>query len=178
MLLGACLVLLGGCDREIAQLGGPNFDPVSFFTGHVRSWGVVEGRSGAPNGTVVTDCQGNVDAQGQLHMTQTLTLQDGKPTQRLWTMWRDGPGTFKATANDMIGTAVGHSDGRVFHWTWDLARSPGNPLMTVAMEQWMYRLPDGNVMIRTTISKLGVILAEVSEQFVPDEKPKLASLPG
>jgi hypothetical protein len=33
----------------------------------------------------------------------------------------------------------------------------------------MYRLADGSVMIRTTISKLGIILAEVTEDFThPD----------
>jgi hypothetical protein len=29
----------------------------------------------------------------------------------------------------------------------------------------MYRMPDGSVMIRSTISKLDIILAEVTEQF-------------
>jgi hypothetical protein len=50
-----------------------------------------------------------------------------------------------------------------------LARSPGNSLMDVTMSQWMYRLPDGSIMIRTTISKFGFIVAEVTEQFThPD----------
>src|SRR5208337_490508 len=69
------------------------------------------------------------------------------------------------TANDMIGTAKGQSDRRTFHWQWVWARSPGNPLMNVTMEQWMYGLRDGSALIRTTVSKLGFIVAEVTEQF-------------
>ena len=86
--------------------------------------------------------------------------------QREWVLWRSGPDRFDATANDMVNTAKGTVDGRTFHWQWVLARSPGNALMNVTMSQWMYQMDDGSVMIRTTISKLGVILAEVSEQFI------------
>jgi len=36
----------------------PAMDPIRFFTGHVRSWGVLEDRSGEPTSTVTTDCLG------------------------------------------------------------------------------------------------------------------------
>ena len=98
-------------------------------------------------------------------MTQRLSYMDGKTQDRAWTMRRAAPDQFQATANDMIGTADGHSDGRVFHWQWVLARSPGNPLLNVTMEQWMYQLSNGTVLIRTTVSKLNVILVEVTEHF-------------
>ena len=80
-------------------------------------------------------------------------------------MWRSGPNRFTATANDMIGSATGEANGRVFHWRWVLARAPGNALMNVAMEQWMYRMEDDSVLIRTSVSKFGFIMAEVTEQF-------------
>ena len=37
--------------------------------------------------------------------------------------------------------------------------------MDVTMNQWMYPMDDGSVMIRTTVSKFGMIVAEVTEQF-------------
>jgi hypothetical protein len=46
----------------------------------------------------------------------------------------------------------------------------------MTMDQWMYRLDDGSVMIRTAISKFGFILAEVSEQF-EQEGPASAPAP-
>jgi hypothetical protein len=98
-------------------------------------------------------------------MVQHLSFQDGTTQQRDWILWRSGADRFDATANDMVGTARGISDGGIFHWRWKLARSPGNALMDVEMSQWMYRLEDGSVMIRTTISKFGVIVAEATEQF-------------
>lgn len=165
--LAACLVT--GCDRTIEMPvstgGGPAFDPVAFFDGHTHSWGVIESRSGTPTERIVTDSHGEMDGVDRLHLVQRLLFQDGTTQQRDWVLWRNGRDRFDATANDMVGTAKGEANGRMFHWAWVLARSPGNPLMNVTMQQWMYRMDDGSVTIRTTVSKFGVIIAEVTEQF-------------
>jgi hypothetical protein len=141
------------------------FDPIAFFDGHTLSHGVVEDRSGAPSEEIATDSQASIDANNRLQMVQHLSFQDGTSQQRSWTVWHTGPHRYAATASDMIGTATGESHGRMFHWQWALARSPGNPLMNVTMEQWMYGLDDGSALIRTTVGKFGFILAEVTEHF-------------
>jgi len=160
---------LAACDKPLPVSHfadtTPTFDAIAFWTGHHRSWGVLENRGGAPTDTVVTDCIGTVQPDGTLHMAQTLTLGDGTTTHRDWHLRRTGPATFTATANDMVGEAHGTAAGRVFHWTWVLALSPGNALKNVTMDQWMYLYPNGTMMNRTTIRKLGVVLAEVAEEF-------------
>ena len=143
----------------------PELDPVRFFTGHVRSWGVLENRSGAPTGTLTTDCQGSLEPDGRLHMVQRLTYGDGTAAMRDWHMHRTAPGRFEATANDMVGTAHGEAAGRAFHLRWVLATKPGDPLRNVRMDQWMYLMNDGAMVNRTTITKLGVVAAEVTEGF-------------
>jgi hypothetical protein len=65
----------------------------------------------------------------------------------------------------MDGTAAGVVAGREFHWSWVLETRPGDPLANILMTQYMYRLDDGGVMIRTIASKLGVRLVEISEVF-------------
>lgn len=165
----AAASLLSACDRTPRPLAvggtGVTFDPVAFFDGHVRSWGVIERRSGAPTGWVATNCEGHADGPDRLRMVQHLSFQGEAAQERTWSLRRTGPHRFEGTANDMLGTATGEADGRIFHWTWVLARSPGSRPFNVTMDQWMYRLDDGSVLIRTTISKLGIILAEVSEAF-------------
>ena len=167
LIVCAAIGFLAGCDRQPQHIGGTGqaFDPITFFTGHTRSWGVIEGRLGAPTQAIETDSQAQVDATGRLQMTQRLSYQDGKTQERTWTMWRTAPDQFQATANDMIGTADGRSDGQMFHWQWVLEHSPGNPLLNVTMKQWMYQLSDGTVLIRTTVSKFNVIVVEVTEHF-------------
>ncbi|MBN8903036.1 MAG: DUF3833 family protein [Rhodospirillales bacterium] len=163
-------VVLTGCSRgltvpEVGQ-GGPDFDPVRFFSGHVRSWGVMEDRGGQPTGIVTTDCEGVADGPDGLLMTQRLVV-DGRPSVRVWRMRRVGAGRFEATANDMVGIATGEASGRAFQWHWTLALSPGNWLENVDMEQWWYLQDDGSMLNRTIIRKVGVVVAEVTEHFVP-----------
>ena len=172
MRLAFCLAVLAlaGCGHKPVGFfahTGPAFDAVAFWTGHHRSWGVIENRGGAPTDTVVTDCVGTPEPGDSLHMVQTLTLGDGTVQHRDWHLRRTGPGAFTATANDMVGEAHGQAAGRVFHWSWVLALSPGNPLKNVVMDQWMYLHDGGAMMNHTTIRKLGVTVAQVSEVFSP-----------
>jgi len=97
-------------------------------------------------------------------MVQRLTMEDGTRQQRDWHMRRVGAHRYEATANDMAETAAGEARGRVFHWRWTLVEA-GNPLLDVTMEQWMYLMANGAMLNRTIVSKLGITLAEVTEQF-------------
>jgi hypothetical protein len=166
----AAILLLAACSDPppVSKFAGtgPEFDPVKFWTGHVHSWGVLENRSGAPTTIVTTDCVGTAEGPDGLHMVQHLDLGDGTTQSRDWHMRRLGGGAFEATANDIEGTARGEAAGRAFHWSWVLETKPGNGLYDVTMDQWMYLMDDGAMVNRTTIRKLGIILAEVTEHFV------------
>ena len=164
----ALILALAGCSDPLPVQGfagtAPALDPVQFFTGHVRSFGVLEDRSGQPTRIVTTDCVGTPETDG-IHMVQTLRIGQDPPQTRDWHMRRTGPGRFAATANDVVGTAEGEAAGRAFHWQWTLALSPGNPLKNVTMDQWWYLLDDGSMLNRTTVRKLGFVAAEVTEHF-------------
>lgn len=164
----AVLVLsaLWGCTSAlpVARFAdtAPTFDPIAFFTGRTVSWGVVENRSGEPTGRVVTEGVGRPDGAGGLQMSQRLTFEDGTVEQREWRLERTAPQRYAATANDMIGTAVGEASGRAFHWRWELDRA-GGP--SVTLEQWMYLMDGGTMVNRTAISKFGIVFATVTEHF-------------
>ncbi len=165
-LLSVCAALAGCAPAlPVAHFASttPNFDPLAFWTGHKTSWGVIENRAGAPTAIITTDCQGTPDGPDSLHMVQTLSQQGGTTTHRDWHLRRLDATHFTATANDMTGEAHGEAAGRVFHWRWIWNR-PG-PLGAVTMDQWMYAEPGGTMVNRTTIRKLGIVVAEVTEQF-------------
>ena len=141
---------------------------MTFWAGRTASWGVIENRDGAPTAIVTTTTDATAEGAEGLHMVQHV-MTGGKDTVRDWHLRRLGNGCFQATANDMVGTARGQSSGRTFHWTWTLAAKPGNGLFNVEMEQWMYLADNGTLMNRTIITKLGMRLAEISEQFMRRE---------
>ena len=66
----------------------------------------------------------------------------------------------------MIGVATGYAWGNTFRWEYTLQLKPGNPLTRVHMKHWMYLTDDTDLVInRVVISKLGVIVAETTENF-------------
>jgi hypothetical protein len=162
LLLSACTAPLK--PSQFSGSGNGAFNPIAFFTGHETSWGVEENRGGQPTGIVTTDCLGTPDGAGGITMVQTLHI-GGKTTTRIWRMRQTGAKTYTATANDMDGTATATVGGRALHWRWILETSPGNPLANVTMNQWFYQMTDGAVMIRTTVTKAGFLLLQISEQF-------------
>jgi hypothetical protein len=164
----ATILALAGCAPAVpvARFAdtSPAFDPVTFFTGRTISWGVIENRGGQPTDIVTTDCVGQADGPDGLRMVQHVTNADGTTT-RIWHMRRVGNHRFEATANDMVGTATGEASGRMFHWRWTLATRPGESWRDVDFEQWMYLLDDGAMVNRSAVTKFGVLLAQVTEQF-------------
>ena len=143
----------------------PPFDPITFWTGHTDSWGVIENLDGAPTSIITTATDGTVEGPDGLHMIQHVT-DNGETTTRDWHIRRLAHNQFQATANDVVGTAHGSPSGRTLHWTWTLAAKPGSSLFNVTMNQWLYLSDNGTLLVRTVVSKLDIRLAEISEQFV------------
>lgn len=142
----------------------PRFEPEKFFEGHVRSWGVIENRAGSPKSRILADIMGKRDGDS-LVITQNFRFEDGTTPQRVWRLRRVDDHRYEASANDVIGPAVGYAYGNAFHWQYTLQLKPGNVLSRVRMEHWMYLLPNGTMLNRVTVRKLGVRLGQTTEVF-------------
>ena len=163
------IAAVGGCaSLAPRQFTGsaPTFDPVVFFTGRTRSWGVFENRAGQPARRFSTVCDGRREADGTLVLDQTFTYEDGKVQQRHWRIRRLDAHRYMATANDVVGTGEGEAYGNAFRWEYTVALSPGNPLGNVRLRQWMYLQVGGQTMVnRASVLKFGVLVAQVTEEF-------------
>jgi hypothetical protein len=149
------------------ERGRPIFQPTQFFTGRTTSSGVMESRGGSPIRRVTTETSGHWDGH-TLHVEQDI-VQGDKPQHRSWLIRKLDAHRYEAAANDIVGTVQGEAYGNVFHWSFTVALSPGNPLTNVQMSQWMYLQPDGRTMVNhSTIRKLGLVVAQVTEEFRHD----------
>ncbi|MGI8819815.1 MAG: DUF3833 family protein [Chthoniobacterales bacterium] len=165
--LSLSLFLAGCASRPPSDFaaGEPKFDPVAYFTGHTISSGVLETRRGDPQERVTTETTGRRKGD-LLLLEQDLRFADRPKQHRSWRIRKLDEHRYEATANDMVGVARGEAYGNVFHWSFTLALSPGNPLANVQMSQWMYLQSDRRTMVNhTTIRKLGFVAAQVTEQF-------------
>lgn len=145
--------------------GKPALDPLQFFTGNTSSTGVRENRAGDPVERVTTQTHAKFVGE-TLRMEQDLQFGSGKTSHRSWQLRRLDEHHFEGTANDVPGVIHGEAYGDVFHWEFPLELSPGNPLTRIRMSQWMYLQPDGRTLVNhTTISKAGLVVGQVTEQF-------------
>ena len=171
LILAASTLILCGCASQplaIFKDGHPVFKPEKFFTGHTHSWGIFESRSGEPTKIISTETIGHWDGSN-LHFEQDLVLEPAKKQHRSWLIHRVDERHYTATGTGIVGTARGEASGNAFHLEFTLDALPGNPLGHLHMSQWMYLKADGVTMVnRDTLTKAGVILTEITEQFHKD----------
>lgn len=153
---------------ELVKEGRPLFKPEVYFAGRTHSWGVFESRSGEPTKILYTKTTGRWDGE-ILHFEQDLIFPKGKNSHRSWLIRRVDDTHYTATGTGIIGTAHGVASGNAFHLDFTIDAIPGNPLAHLHMSQWMYLQEDGVTMVnRDTLTKAGVILTEITEQFHKD----------
>jgi hypothetical protein len=171
LMMTAMALLLGGCGSEpISSFkdGRPLFEPEKYFAGETHSWGVLETPWGKPKEILHTWTIGSLDG-GSLHFEQQIVFEGGSAEHRSWLVRRLDEHHYCATGTGIIGSARGEAWGNVFHLDFTLDALPGNPLGRVHMSQWMYLQADGVTLVnRDTLSKAGLIVAEITEQFRKD----------
>ena len=169
-LTGALLATaLGGfASRQAGSFsaGRPLFEPGVYFNGPTHSWGIIESPGGEPDQVLTTQKQGHWEGD-TCHFEQDLLFEKEKGQHRSWLIRRVDAHHYTATGTGIVGDARGEAYGNVFHLEFTLDLSPGNPLAHVHMSQWMYLQPDGRTMInRDVLTKAGVVVAHITEQFV------------
>lgn len=170
-LAGAAGLLLlagtvSGCaSPQVSEFAGvkPVFHPEQFFAGRAVAWGVLEDGSGNPTKRFTSVDAGTL-AGDTVTIAQTISYSDGSSQSRSWKLRRVDDSHYEGSADDIVGVAQGEAAGNALHLEYDLALSPTNPLTHVHLNQWLYLQDGGDSMIsRTTISKLGVVVARSAE---------------
>ena len=86
----------------------PRFDPIAYFTGPTRSWGVIENRAGDPKSRFRTMMAGR-RVGDSLELTQDFTFEDGHARQRIWHLRQVDGHRYAATASDVVGITTGYA---------------------------------------------------------------------
>lgn len=169
LLLAATFALgLAGCAApgvEQYRAERPALDLKQYLNGTLDAWGMFQGRSGEVKKRfhVVIDARWDGDT-GLLD--EHFTWSDGTTSRRVWTLVRQPDGSFRGTADDVVGEARGQARGNAFNWTYTLALPVDGRVWHVDFDDWMY-LMDDRVMLNTAVmSKWGVKLGEVTLSFV------------
>lgn len=166
--LGLLLLLsIAGCTGpDIRQYAAqqPALELSDYLNGDLEAWGMFQNRSGevvkrfhvALTGT----WQGDVGT-----LDERFTYSDGSTERRVWTLRRQADGSWRGSAADVLGEAIGEVSGNALHWRYQLLLKVDGEQYVVDFDDWMF-LVDGRVMLnRARMSKWGVDLGEVTLSF-------------
>ena len=166
-LLTACFgLLLAGC-ASIAPLDyakeTPRLDLFTYFNGKVDGWGMVQDRSGKVLRRMVVeiDCKWN---GGEGVLNESFQWSDGKTEKRVWKIRKNGD-RYVGTAGDVVGEALGVAAGNALQWQYVLALPGEAGGYRVDMDDWMWMVDDKTLTNRTTMSKFGIKVAEITIFF-------------
>ena len=160
------VMLMTGCATLMPQdyaKETPKLDLATYFNGRVDGWGMVQDRAGKVRRRMVVelDCKWNGN-EGVLN--ESFQWSDGKTEKRVWKIRKDGD-RYIGTAGDVIGEAKGEAAGNALRWSYILALPVGDSTYNMDMDDWMWMIDDKTLANRTTMTKFGVRVAEISIFF-------------
>ncbi|PUA18220.1 DUF3833 domain-containing protein [Glaciimonas sp. PCH181] len=167
-LLISLAILLSGCSTTSEPDGYADQKPTlslpEYFNGTLDAWGMFQDRSGkvVKRFTVVIDCQWHGDT-GTLD--ENFTYSDGTKQRRIWTLKKVAPNKFIGTAADIVGEAIGITDGNTLRWKYVLALPVDGRIINVSLDDLMVQMDQRVMLNHAVMSKFGVKLGDISLSF-------------
>lgn len=167
LCLGLVCWLLAGCaqpsvDQYVQEQ--PSLDLATYFNGEMEAWGMFQNRSGEVvkrfHVALTGSWQGDVGT-----LDERFTYSDGTTERRVWTLRRQPDGSWRGTAADVLGEAVGEVSGNALHWRYQLLLKVDGSTYVVDFDDWMFLLDQRVMLNRARMSKWGVDLGEVTLSF-------------
>lgn len=148
----------------------PELDMQRYFNGRIEGSGVIQDRSGRIKARFLAtmDCHWQGD-EGRFDEVFTY-LDDGAEQRRTWRVLMLGDGRFTATAGDILGRAQGRALGNALQWRYRMDVPLGKdspmpnlvPSIRLSFDDWMWALDETQVFNRSTMTKFGFKVAELT----------------
>lgn len=167
MLMLICtLVAISSCSTPIDNYrdSSPTFELKQYFNGDFLAWGMVQDYKSKITRRFCVELNGTWQgAKGTL--AEKFYFNDGEISYRTWQLTQYPNGVYTGTAEDVVGTAKGQQTGFAFQWQYNLLVPIDGKTYQFSMDDWMYQIDEQRLMNRTSMSKLGVKLAEITLYF-------------
>jgi hypothetical protein len=157
--------LFGCATTDVADYRAdrPILDLAQYFNGTIDGWGMFQN----PSGRVVKRFYVRIDATwsgNEGTLDEHFEFADGEKQNRVWKLVKNGD-SYTGTAADVVGEARGVAAGNALRWKYVLALPVDGRVWNMDMDDWMYLVDERTVLNRTTMSKFGFPLGEVTLSF-------------
>lgn len=131
-----------------------------FFNGELVAYGMVLDRSGklTRRFTVKLEAYWN-NNKGTIN--EWFVFDDGEKSTRTWQLIKQTDNIYTGTANDVIGTAKGQTNGSALYWQYDLLITVDGSEYQVTLDDWMYLIDNKRLFNKTDIIKYGLKVGEI-----------------
>jgi hypothetical protein len=169
-------LFISGCSVELSdyEKTTPTFDIKEYFTGEMVAWGIVQDYSNKMNRHFCVELNGTWQENKGV-LAEKFYFSDGEISYRNWQLTKEVDGSYRGEAEDVIGTAIGKHQGFAFQFQYELSLEVDKETYQVSMDDWMFQLDQYRVMNKTSISKLGVNVANVTIFFDKQNKATTCS---
>lgn len=156
--------VLAGCvgkpSLDDPKLSDREFNLEEFFAGQVVATGQFQDVFGTVRRRFDVVIEGTWDGE-TLRLVEDFSYADGTFEQRIWTLRKTGPQSWRGTAPGVIGEATGVEDGDSFNWKYQIDLPVPDGTLRVRFDDWMWQLNDTQVLNRAYMKKFGVDIGEV-----------------
>ncbi|WP_426201136.1 DUF3833 domain-containing protein [Pseudomonas sp. TWP3-1] len=135
-----------------------------FFSRPVKAWGMFQKSNGEVTKRFGVDIVSRRE-DGNLILDERFLYSDGTRQRRVWTLTPEGQGRWSGRADDVVGVAKGQIAGNTLHWRYRLNLPVDDSTYEMSMDDWMYLMDEDTLINRTSMSKLGVEVGQVTLFF-------------
>lgn len=138
----------------------PSLKLEEFFQGASQAHGFIEDRWGRVRRRFSADMTGQREGDCFI-LSEIFQFDDGQVQRRRWSVKLLSGSRYEASAEDVVGTALGKSDGAALRMRYRLRIEVGGRPLVVTMNDEMFLQPDGSVLNRARLTKWGLHLGTV-----------------
>ncbi len=169
ILATAALALLAACtgkpNADDTLLSDRKLDLETFFVGEVVAKGQFQDLFGTVRRRFDVTVNGTWDG-ATLRLVEDFVYEDGSTEQRIWTLTKTGPDTWRGTAPGVEGVATGVERGDTFNWQYTIdlpVPSADGPTETVRVtfDDWMWLLSEDRLLNRAYVKRFGADIGDV-----------------
>lgn len=167
IVLAVATSLLFACAApEVTQYqqAEPKLDLVQYFVGKTDAWGMFQKRGGEVVKRFHVEITGTYQ-NGALVLDEQFTYSDGTKQQRIWTLKQAPDGSWRGTADDVIGEAIGKIAGNALNWRYTLLLPVDGTTYEVFFDDWMFLMDKNTLLNRASMTKFGFELGQVTLFF-------------
>ena len=135
-----------------------------YFKGDISAWGFLQNRKGEVTRKFTVKMKGTWKGdKGRLE--EQFVFDDGEKQERNWELLKTGENTFEGRAGDVVGRAIGRSEGNAINMKYVLAIPVNGKVYNIHINDWLIALDESRMINISSLSKFGFHLGRLTIYF-------------